>query len=641
VDPACGSGHFLIAAAGRLARHLASVRTGDGEPAPTELRRALRDVIGHCIYGVDLNPMAVELCKVSLWMESLQPGRPLSFLDHRLQCGNSLIGVTPALLRDGIPDEAFQPITGDDKGVCTKYRKINRDEHADSERKIVQRLIDTGIKLGSLATTVLELESVSDDTIEGVREKQRRWEELVRSNDYKFSGLLADAWCAAFVWKKIEAPGHPDPITEATFRRIEQSPWSIIPSPHQQEIERLAQQYQFFHWHLAFPDVFRPAVQGEPAENPAAGWQGGFDVVLGNPPWERIKLQETEWFAQRNPDIATAQKADVRKKMIAGLVTSNPELLQKFRDDQRAAEGESSFLRHSRRYPLCGKGDINTYSIFAELTRTIVNPIGQIGCILQSGIATDDTTKEFFQDLVGTRSLRYLYDFENRKFENRKRIFPGVDSRMKFSLLTVRGAATSVASEAEFVFFAQQIQDLEDAERRFTLNVDQIALLNPNTLTCPVFRTKRDARLTTEIYRRIPILIREGDPAGNPWGIKFMTMLHMANNSDLFVEESELIARGYVKTGNRYGLEEEHDLLPLYEGKMVHHYDHRWAGYAGLETVDVSTRQKQDPSFQVLPRYWVPEAAVEERLSRDEGPAPQWLLGWQDICRSTDERTVI
>ncbi|NDD64627.1 MAG: hypothetical protein EBZ36_11745, partial [Acidobacteria bacterium] len=422
VDPACGSGHFLIAAAHRLAKHLATVRTGDGEPSPQATRQAMRDVIGHCIYGVDINPMAVELCKVSLWMEALQPGRPLSFLDHRLRCGNSLIGATPALLRKGIPDEAFNPIQGDDKAVCTEYRRLNRNE-----RRGQRSIFESEIKLGRLATTVLELEAVSDDTIAGVREKQRRWEQLVSSNDYKFGGLLADAWCAAFVWKKIPDRQHPHPITEELFRKIEQNPWSVIHSRHFTEIERLAAQYRFFHWHLAFPDVFHPAVNDESPENEATGWSGGFDVVLGNPPWERIKLQEKEWFAQRNPEIVAVRTAAERKRLIDALLETDPDLLDQFREDLRQAEGESHFLRQSQKFPLCGKGDINTYSIFAEATRTIVRPSGSIGCIVQSGIATDDTTKEFFQNLINTGSLRYLYDFENREG-----IFPQVHKSFKF-----------------------------------------------------------------------------------------------------------------------------------------------------------------------------------------------------------------
>lgn len=201
-DPACGSGHFLIAAAHRLAKHVASVRTGDDEPAPEAVRTALRDVIGHCIYGVDANPMAVELCKVSLWMEALEPGKPLSFLDHRIQCGNSLIGATPALLKHGIPDDAFKPIEGDDRTVCSEYRKHNKQER-EGQQRLFTHAPEPWTRLGNLATGLLQLEEISDDSIAGVRRKQERWEELVRSQGYIYSRLWADAWCAAFVWKKI------------------------------------------------------------------------------------------------------------------------------------------------------------------------------------------------------------------------------------------------------------------------------------------------------------------------------------------------------------------------------------------------------------------------------------------------------
>ena len=307
-DPACGSGHFLIAAAHRLAKHLASVRTGDDEPAPEAVRTALRDVIGHCIYGVDINPMAVELCKVSLWMEALEPGKPLSFLDHRIQCGNSLIGATPALLKDGIPDDAFKPIEGDDRAVCSEYRKHNKQER-EGQQRLFAYAPEPWTRLGNLATGLLQLEEISDDSIAGVRRKQERWEQLVRSQGYIYSRLWADAWCAAFVWKKIRDHSHPYPITEELFRKIERNPFHVVNTWHEQEIRRLAEQYQFFHWHLAFPDVFRVPVGDEEPENEQTGWNGGFDVVLGNPPWERIKLQEKEWFATRRPEIANAPNA--------------------------------------------------------------------------------------------------------------------------------------------------------------------------------------------------------------------------------------------------------------------------------------------------------------------------------------------
>ena len=301
VDPASGSGHFLIMAAHRLARHLARIRTGDEEPSPAALRAALRDVVRHCIYGVDINPMAVELCKVALWMETLDPGKPLSFLDRNIQCGNSLIGATPQGLEDGIPDAAFAPVTGDDKAYCSEFKKLNKKER--EQQALFTRDLQPWERLGNLAAGMAQLDATADDTLTGVQRQEAMYEELVRSSDYRYGRLLADAWCAAFVWQKTKAFAYP--ITEQVFRAIERNPFNL-PIWMAEETERLAGQYQFFHWHLAFPHVFTLPRAGEAADNETAGWCGGFDVVCGNPPWERIKLQEQEFFAVRDPEIAAA-----------------------------------------------------------------------------------------------------------------------------------------------------------------------------------------------------------------------------------------------------------------------------------------------------------------------------------------------
>ena len=289
-----------------MAKHLARLRTGDDEPSLHAIQHAKRDIIGRCIYGVDLNPMAAELCKLSLWMEALEPGKPLSFLDHHVKVGNSLLGATPALLRRGIPVEAFEPIEGDDKGVCKEFRKRNRDERGGQGTLFDQFEAPPWRRLGNIAEAVLQLDAVTDDTLEAIRTKEERYVEMVTSSGYESGRLWADAWCAAFVCKKVR-PSQPEsfqePLTEATFRAIEANPHKV-PDSIRKEVRRLAAQYQFFHWHLAFPGVFRP--DETIGEDAIVGWSGGFDVVLGNPPWERIKIQEQEWFAQRRPDIAKA-----------------------------------------------------------------------------------------------------------------------------------------------------------------------------------------------------------------------------------------------------------------------------------------------------------------------------------------------
>jgi hypothetical protein len=631
-DPACGSGHFLIAAAHRMARRLAATRTGDDEPAPQAIRAALRDVIGHCIYGVDVNPMAVELCKVGLWMEALEPGRPLSFLDHRIQCGNSLLGATPELMAAGIPDEAFEPIEGDDKKIASALRKQNKQERNGQISFFAQLVAETAAKYEVISGEAEGLDEIEDRTISDIHRKESEYQRLTRSPDYQHAKLAADAWCAAFVWPKAAAA--PPAVTHDTFCQLQEDPDSVSRAIGE-EIRRLAGQYQYFHWHLAFPDVFVARDDGGHA--PARG----FDVVLGNPPWERLKLQEKEFFGGKNDEIADAPNAAKRRRLIARLEDDDPSLFRAFLETKREAEGKSHFVRSSDRYPLCGRGDVNTYSIFAELKRDLISPTGRVGCIVPSGIATDDTTKYFFQDLVKTRTLSSLYDFENRKG-----IFPGVHRSYKFCLLTLVGLGRPLQGGAEFAFFLHDTADLRDEERRFTLTDEDIALINPNTETCPIFRTRRDAEITKGIYQRVPVLVKEGPPEENPWGVSFMRMFDMANDSHYFRTRDELESDGWTLQGNIFVKGEER-YLPLYEAKMVGMYDHRVADVVLSRTAvvrqgqpsELTDEEHRDPYRFALPRYWVSETdyaqVVNDRWSRD------WLMGWRDITSPTNERTIL
>ena len=632
-DPACGSGHFLIAASHRIARRLASIRTGDDEPSPEAIRTALRDVIGHCVYGVDINPMAVELCKVSLWMEALEPGKPLSFLDHHIQCGNSLLGATPKLLNDGIPDDAFKPIEGDDKAICSEYRKRNKEER-QGYMHLFNHDMSPWNRMGDLAASMMQLEDIPDNDIEGVQKKQERYQQYVNSSSYGFGHLWADMWCSAFVWKKTREL--PYPITENYFRKVERNPFDI-PDWMKKEIKRLSEQYQFFHWHLEFPDVFRVPVKDEEAENEKTGWIGGFDVVLGNPPWERIKLQEQEWFAERNPDIANAQNASIRQKMIFALKDGDPSLYYAFLDARRQAEGESHLIRNSERFPLCGKGDINTYAIFAELSRDLLKSIGRAGIIAPTGVATDNTTKEFFDDLVKNRSLESYFGFKNERFLFAK----PVEHTVTFGLLTMLGTGIK-SNKMEFCWLAYTIEHKNDPGRRVILAQEDFALMNPNTKTCPVFRTRTDAELTRKIYQRVPVLINE-KTGSNLWGIKFSSMFHMANDSGLFCTREQL--PDYRVVGNKL-IKDDSVYLPLYEAKMIHQFDHRYGSYEsrgverGFATLpEVPLRHLQDSHYAVRSFYYVKEMDVLGRLSSKWDR--KWLLGFRDVTSNTSERTAI
>ena len=258
-------------------------------------------------------------------------------------------------------------------------------------------------------------------------------------------------------------------------------------------------------------------------------------------------------------------------------------------------------------------GKLNTYPLFAETISGLAASAGRAGFIVPTGIATDDGNKAYFADITQRGRLVSLYDIENREG-----VFSSVHRSYKFCLLTLGAAA-----RAEFVCFAAQVADLADPRRRFTLTPEEFRLINPNTLTCPMFRSEHDAELTKKLYRAAPVLIDEAREEGNPWGITFSQgLFNMTGDSHLFAD-----APG-------------DDRLPLYEAKLIHQFDHRWATYEAGSSRDVTDAEKADPAFTITPRYWVEASEVQARLAAKGWPRA-WLMGWRNIARSTDERSFI
>jgi methylase of polypeptide subunit release factors len=647
-DPACGSGHFLVAAARRIAKKVAAVREGNPEPTVDAVRSAMHEVVAHCIYGVDLNPMAVELAKVSLWLEALEPGKPLSFLDAHVKRGNALIGAPPKLLRDGIPDEAFKPIEGDDKKYARFLAKTNKEER---EGQIgLFDINDEAVKVDNTvyARQLEKITGITADSLDQVRRQEAAYREWAESDEYVRDKRVADAWCAAFMWRKT--PDAPRAVTQEVFRGLSKAKGEYGASfTTVEEVVSLSEQYRFFHWHLEFPDVFSSSDSVQEYES--AGWSGGFDCVVGNPPWEHLELKEQEFFASRSLEIASASGA-ARKKLIGDLKKDNSVLFEKYEEAKRKIDGIRHFSSSSAVFPHCARGRVKTDSLFAEQSRSLMAPKGRLGVIIPTGIATDATTQHFFKDLVENSSIAALYDFENRSG-----LFQDVDSRMKFCILSLVGRGLH-EPESAFAFFLHDPAELDDAEKAFTMTPEEIKLLNPNTGTCPVFRSRRDAEIALDIYRRVPVLAKEGASEGNPWGISFRQgLFNMTSDSHLFHTRQQLEADGWFLEGNVFTKGGKR-MLPLYEAKMIHHYDHRWATYTDSgDTRDLGFEEKRDARTVVLPRYWVSdmdaptgevdrngdpvmESGVQSKLSAagwDRG----WLLGWRDICRSTDERTAI
>ncbi|XZE17503.1 Eco57I restriction-modification methylase domain-containing protein [Pirellulaceae bacterium SH449] len=421
-DPACGSGHFLIAAANRMALHLARLETQDTEPTTLQIQHAKRQIIGRCIYGVDINEMAVELCKVSLWMEALEPGKPFSFLENHIKCGNSLLGATPRLLLQGIPDDAFNPIEGDNKEICSQLKKQNKRERID--HKSGQRsLFEPFYKLGNMADRFAKLSAAEDDSLDAIADKQKLYEELVKGTPYLNARFWADTWCSAFVWKKDDTdPGRLCP-TERKFREIERSPHAAS-QMIRDEIKRIAEQYQFFHWHLVFPDVFVLPEAETTAENEQAGWNGGFDVVLGNPPWDRLKLDTTEWFAFRHRDIAQESDSDKRRFLIEELAKTDTSLNEEFRSALIQFEATSKMLRSSGflLYGTGGEADLST--AFADLDTILINKHGRVGVITSGTTITGKSAIPLVDFWTGSKRLKQAWEFTNGCIPNLRHIFP-------------------------------------------------------------------------------------------------------------------------------------------------------------------------------------------------------------------------
>lgn len=619
IDPACGSGHFLLAAAHRIASRLARTRAEE-TATRSDFRHAVRDVVRRCIHGVDRNPMAVELTKVALWIETVEPGLPLGFLDGQIRCGDALLGVLDLEeLERGIPDAAYKPLAGDEKKVAKFYELANTDEKKGHGR------LDLGGGKWSLPSMPFiagfsSLLSMPENTFEERQARENAYRSQRERKDLKQIKLSCDLYIAAFLLPKSgEVPRSDIERTVPTTQDV----WLAAEEGVEREVllnaARVSVRALAFHWPLEFPDqVLR---------------QGGFDVVLGNPPWEVIQVMKRE---QSEHDLISSGK---------------------MQNLFHATQSMTGFARGSGRFKLTARGRLNSYALFSELFFNLA--LKRAGIIVPTGIATDANTAVFFAKLVETRRLARLVDFVNSA-----PLFTSVHRSFKFCLLTIGGDE----SEAEFAFFLTDPGQKLESERIFTLTTEQIDAVNPNSHTAPVFRSRADAELTAKIYERTPVLVDESNGKnGNPWRVEFRQgMFNMAADFELFRTAKQLESSGYVPEESDWVLQEaksaqknivqerfstpiltsEHNdimrYVPLYEPRMMHQFNHRWASYdeQGTSISNTTVEQKNMLNWEVMPRYWVPAELVAAQLEARDWKRG-WLMGWRIITNATNERTLI
>lgn len=614
-DPACGSGHFLLAAARRLATELAKVDAGSDQATENHYRHAMHDVVRHCIYGVDINPMAVELCKTGLWLESIEVNKPLTFLSHHIKQGNSLIGGSHESAKKGFADAVFRPIIGDDKKIVATLKQKNKKERQTRESQ-QQSLFNYKSDLKILQSEIEKISEVNEDTVSNVLEKESLYAEFRKSDEFISAAIPVDVWCASFFWpKNSENIGDICPTDFEVSEAV--ADIGSLSALVREKVSGITKEYKFFHWHIEFPEIF-------------GGESGGFDVVLSNPPWEKLQSEEVQWFSVYSPKISEL-KGTSRKNAINDLIRSNPRLSNLWTLQKRADAAINHFIKTSGEYPLTGVGKFNSYAIFSELALKLINRRGTAGLVVPTGIATDDTTKQYFQMVSENLLLVSLFDFHNGL-----PFFKNVDSRFKFSLLTITAGGCQYP---RFIFYGDDVVDIRDSSKLFILSKEQLHLLNPNTKTCPVFRYKKDADITSYIYSKFPIM--QADVGGNSWPLMLRRIINETDDSEGFIDGSAVLdGKSYDSSGDAVA-DQNSKLLRVYEAKMIWHYDHRYASYdsGGLETQKVSVKLKEDSAFMVVPKYWFPE----EKLSKfyPNGIIPDWSLVFRRITNVTNERTII
>lgn len=655
-DPACGSGHFLVAAARRIAKRLAAQRTGDPEPPPEQIRTALPDVIGSCVYGVDVNPLAAELAKVSLWLEAMEPGKPLAFLDAQIKVGNALIGATPRLLEGGIPDDAFKPIEGDDKTVAASLERRNKIEREQPEQDdLFGGVTAPTLSNSTLASQMRDVLGGARLSLADVAVQRRRLASYSDSPEYRHQKLIADTWCAAFMWlKTADAPAA---VTERQFRDLLSDP-DALKAEQRDEVERLTAEYRFFHWYLEFPHLL--STQASSGINPVTGWCGGFTAICANPPWDKVDFEDKKYFDSVNPEIANTS-GTARKAKIDKWLAENPAAAARYLTARRKVKGMFHFAKKSGVYPeiskpVKGVNSIQLDHLFAEQMASITAPQGRFGALIPTTIANGAGAQHLFKSLVDRAAVSAIFDFDNRE-----KHFP-IDSRITFCVIAASGRGDREPS-MRLAFGLRNVKQL-NGNRIFELTPEEIQLLNPNTGTLPTFQTRRDADITVDIYRRVPVLMRDDDSDGNPWQVTTKNLYNMTDDSHLFRTRESLEDEGWVLHGNVFELDGKR-MLPLYEAKMVDFYNHRAADVVLSETAlnrknqprYLSAHDLRDPNRLAMPLHWVPEFdvptgevdrrgrptfhdGVSSRLNEVRWDR-EWLLGWCDVTAATNERTAI
>lgn len=607
IDPACGSGAFLVAALDRIALAVARERMSPSEPHENDLAIARRDVLQRCIYGADKDPFAVELCKVALWIHCVVPDQPLSFLDHHIVCGDSLVGWPMLDLPQNIPTEAFEfpKAKGPDKTLLASARDDNR-KYLAGVRTIFdqQPSPEPNLQLPALL-------SKDERTFADVRAKSQAYREYLESDGYRTKCAAANLWTAAFFWSSASGRA---PTTRDYHRALDGEAPEVMA-----EVDAIAAELNPLHWALAFPDVRD---------------KGGFDLVIGNPPWEVFENEEIDFFASTAPALAR-QTSKHRKASIEQLATDDPGLHQRWLRYKAASDRLSHFAKTSGRFTRLS-GKVNTYVLFTEHAANLARN-GRTGLVVKSGIAMDFGPAPLWRALVKDGRVQQFIDMVNTT-PSGSRVFPAVAAVERFGILVLGSARPTTDFHASTLNFGV---DEAQAAEPVAWNLKTLQAVNPDTGTLPSARTAEDLELLRHLHETHGSLAFDTASDGtNPWGITWHTLFNSSTAQPLFDRREELEDREWELLKNRQFRSPEGQIaLPVYEGQMANRWDHRartFEGFAGASKYGrkphlpwVSSEQHADAEFEVEPRYWMVERTALDRIEAVAGD--KCLVAFRDV----------
>jgi hypothetical protein len=652
-DPAMGSGAFLVQAARVFALALARIRAsrGDGLVTPDRVHHAKREVVRHCLYGVDLNPLAVVLAKVSLWLETLEPGRPLSFLDAHLRCGDSLVGVNfvtedgaftatelatfPVNAHKGL--ETYLKNEAGDRGKPVLARLKNRKAPKAAQQATLPGIDRSAIEaaLDELAEErerIAELEEGADTLFDTLHAKEA-FEALEAAEDSIRNRLrrAADFWCAQWFSGGEDAmfDAH-GPVVPASVADFEQIVAKLVAGeqiserlePHVAAAEVVSSRRKFFHWALEFPEVFFE--------------HGGFDAVIGNPPWNTLSPDVKEFFGTYDPTV-------FRKGVPKGAQDERKDELREDEEVDVTWRREARFLHELSNYakPESGrfawftedgqlrKGDANVFRLFVERAHRLLRTGGRLSQVLPDSVYVSSPATGVREHLLHDGVLERCWVFENRKA-----IFPIHRSVKVVLLIAQRGGGPTEAFRAAFLTgkdaagreraigldaLPDVLADLD--ERAPVLTLEQVRALAPATLAFPELQTALDAEIVAHCAEAVPAL--NLDKRG--WDLTYCTELHADRDAYRFKDGAYLAALRAKRDSFRWREPDKTEWWPLVEGAQIYHLEFPYASNA----ID---RWVRSPDIR----------NIRARTNSDGSSVTEhFRVAWRDVASATNERSVV